>query len=122
MPKASGHLRIVGRLKDMLIRGGENVYPVEIEEALLTHPDIAEAQVVGVPDPDLGEDIFAFVVPAAGAHINPAAVQEWCKASFARHKAPRYIRVLESLPLTANGKVRKVDLRHMALEALESGT
>lgn len=117
----SGHLRIVGRLKDMLIRGGENVYPVEIEEALLTHPGIAEAQVVGVPDPDLGEEIFAFCVPAPGARLDPAAIQDWCKSSFARHKTPRYIRILDSLPLTANGKVRKVDLRRMAAEVLETG-
>lgn len=116
----SGHLRIVGRLKDMLIRGGENVYPVEIEEALLTHPAIAEAQVVGVPDPDLGEDIFAFVVPAPGARLVPAAVQDWCKANFARHKMPRHIRVLDSLPLTANGKVQKFELRRMAAETVGS--
>ncbi|MFD1910681.1 AMP-binding protein [Halodurantibacterium flavum] len=117
----SGHLRIVGRLKDMLIRGGENVYPVEIEEALMTHPDIAEAQVVGVPDPDLGEEIFAFLIPTPGARLDPAAVQDWCKASFARHKTPRYIRVLDSLPLTANGKVQKFELRRMAAEAVAAG-
>lgn len=114
----TGHLRIVGRIKDMLIRGGENIYPVEIEEALLTHPGIAEAQVIGVPDPEMGEEIFAFVTAAPGSHLDPVAVQDWCKAQFARHKTPRHLHVLDRLPLTANGKVQKFELRRIAAEIL----
>ncbi len=118
----TGHLRIVGRIKDMLIRGGENIYPVEIEEALLCHPDIAEAQVVGVADPEMGEEIFAFVTATPGAQLDPQAVQDWCKAEFARHKMPRYLHVLDSLPLTANGKVQKFELRRMAAEIVGDRT
>lgn len=118
----TGHLRIVGRIKDMLIRGGENIYPVEIEEALLLHPDIAEAQVVGVPDAEMGEEIFAFVTAAPDARIDAGAVQDWCKATFARHKTPRHIHVIDALPLTANGKVQKYELRRMAAEITGSST
>ena len=111
----SGHLSIVGRLKDMIIRGGENVFPVEIEDFLLEHPDVAQAQVVGVPDPDLGEEIFAFVLAAPGTAPSPQALQDHCRAGLARHKMPKYLRVLDAFPLTPNGKVQKFALRDMAL-------
>jgi fatty-acyl-CoA synthase len=110
----TGHLRIVGRLKDMLIRGGENVYPVEIEDCLLAHPDIAQAQVVGVPDPDLGEEIFAFVLPRDGASLTHDTVREHVRARLARHKLPRHVEVVSSFPMTANGKIRKIELRETA--------
>lgn len=118
---ASGHLRIVGRLKDMIIRGGENVFPVEIENCLLEHDSVSEAQVVGVPDPDLGEEICAYVVPLRGAKIDPVALQEHCRERMARHKMPKYILCRESLPLTANGKVQKFALRDLAAEAISRG-
>ena len=111
---AAGHLRIVGRIKDMLIRGGENVYPVEIEDRLLDHPDVAEAQVVGVPDAEFGEEIFAFVVARSGRAIDPEELKAWCKATMARHKMPRHVAVIAATPKTANGKVRKVELRDLA--------
>lgn len=119
---ASGHLRIVGRLKDMIIRGGENVYPVEIEDCLLGHESVSEAQVVGVPDPDLGEEVCAFVVPVPGAAIDPAALQSHCRSTLARHKMPKYITEIAALPMTANGKVQKFALRDDAARAIKDGT
>jgi len=118
---AGGYLRIVGRIKDMLIRGGENVYPTEIEDHLLAHKDIAEAQIVGVPDPEFGEEIFAFVVPRDDAHIEPEALRQWCRGKMARHKLPRYLSLLSAMPQTANGKVRKVELREMAQRLIQEG-
>ena len=118
---AGGHLRIVGRLKDMLIRGGENVYPVEIEDRLLDHPDIAEAQVVGVPDAEFGEEIFAFVVARDGRAIEPDGLKAWCRETMARHKLPRHVAVIAATPKTANGKVRKVELRDLAKTMIEDG-
>ena len=119
--EAGGYLRIVGRIKDMLIRGGENIYPAEIEDSLTTHELIAEAQVVGVPDPEFGEEIFAFIVPRDGAEVSPDALRQWCRKTMARHKLPRYLALIKSMPMTANGKVRKVDLREMARKMIEEG-
>ena len=109
-----GHLRIVGRIKDMLIRGGENIYPVEIETFLQAHPDVTDAYVVGVPDPDLGEEIFAFVKLREGAAISPADLKQHCRTHLSRQKMPRYLQPIDSLPMTANGKVQKFALREMA--------
>lgn len=116
-----GHLKIVGRIKDMVIRGGENIYPVEIENHLLKHDHIADAQVVGVPDPEFGEEIFAFVVPRDGREVTPDAIRAWCRQTIARHKLPRYVAVVESLPETANGKVRKIELRDLAKSMIREG-
>lgn len=118
---AQGHLRIIGRIKDMLIRGGENIYPAEIEDRILENADVAEAQVVGVPDAEFGEEIFAFIVPRDGRTVEPAALREWCKARMARHKVPRYVAVIEATPKTANGKVRKVELREVARSMVAEG-
>lgn len=117
----SGHLRIVGRLKDMIIRGGENVYPVEVEDCLLEVPGVSEAQVVGVSDPDLGEEVCAFVVPVPGVTIDPAALQAHCRARMARHKMPKYILPINTMPLTANGKVQKFVLRQRAEAGIAAG-
>ncbi len=116
----TGHLRIVGRLKDMIIRGGENVYPVEIEDCLLAHPAVSQAQVVGVPDPDLGEESCAFVVLRAEA--TPEALQAHCRAHMARHKMPKYVQVLVELPMTANGKIQKFALRQQAAAGIADGS
>ena len=116
----SGHLQIVGRIKDMIIRGGENVFPVEIEDLLLEHPDVAQAQVVGVPDPDLGEEIFAFVLCRTGAVVSPDEIRAFCRANLARHKLPRYVHALAAFPMTANGKIQKFTLRDMALDLMKS--
>ncbi len=118
----TGHLRIVGRLKDMIIRGGENVYPVEVEDCLLDHDSVSQAQVVGVPDPDLGEEICAFVVAAPDAVADPVALQAFCRARMARHKLPKYIVVAPYMPMTANGKVQKFALRDQATAAIADGT
>ena len=115
----AGHLKIVGRIKDMLIRGGENIYPVEIEDRLLDHADISEAQVVGVPDAEFGEEIFAFVVPRDGCSIDPDTLKAWCRTNMARHKLPRHVAVIDATPKTANGKVRKVELRDLARAMIE---
>ncbi|WP_127555915.1 AMP-binding protein [Saccharospirillum alexandrii] len=115
----TGHLRIVGRLKDMIIRAGENVFPVEIEEFLLEHPAISQAQVVGVPDPDLGEQIFAFVLPAGDARLTADEIRDFCRANIARHKIPKYIHALSAFPMTSNGKIQKFALRELALSLIQ---
>jgi fatty-acyl-CoA synthase len=118
----TGHLRIVGRLKDMIIRGGENVYPVEIEDCLLDHDTVSQAQVVGVPDADLGEEICAFVVPSPGAQIDPSQLQTFCRERMARHKMPKFIVAIAEMPMTTNGKVQKFSLRDQAVAAMTQGT
>lgn len=118
----SGCLSIVGRIKDMLIRGGENIYPVEIEDALVNHPSIAEAQVVGVSDTELGEEIYAFVVSRDGHNVDSDELRLWCRQNIARHKLPKYIEVVETFPQTANGKIRKVALRELAEKKITGTT
>ncbi len=115
----SGHLQIVGRLKDMIIRGGENVFPVEIEDFLLEHPAISQAQVVGVPDTDLGEEIFAFVLPARDSAVTSEEIRAFCRAHLARHKLPKYVHALDAFPMTPNGKIQKYALRDMALNLIK---
>ncbi len=116
-----GYVRIVGRIKDMIIRGGENVYPREIEEFLYGHPDIADVQVVGVPDERFGEEICAWVLPREGATIDPEEVREFCRGKIAHYKVPRYVRPIDEFPMTVTGKVRKVDLRDRAIDELDLG-
>src|SRR4051794_38036052 len=113
-----GYVKIVGRIKDMVIRGGENVYPRELEEFLMTHPDIADVQVVGVPDPRYGEELMAFVTTRGGADLDRAAVAEFCKGKIAHYKVPRYVQVVSEFPMTVTGKVQKYKLREQAIEEL----
>ncbi|MRR11454.1 AMP-binding protein, partial [bacterium] len=113
-----GYYRITGRIKDMIIRGGENIYPREIEEFLYTMPGIEDAQVVGVPDPKYGEVVGAFVRRKAGSDITESDVQEYARARMARYKAPKYVFFVEQFPLTASGKIQKYKLREMAAEQL----
>ncbi|MGK4580050.1 AMP-binding protein [Kitasatospora sp. HPMI-4] len=118
--REDGYLSVVGRIKDMIIRGGENVYPREIEEFLHTHPAIADVQVVGVPDDRLGEEIFAFVVlhdPADTLGIEEVAA--YCAGRIAHFKTPRHVRVVREFPMTVSGKVRKTELRELAARDLE---
>ena len=117
----SGHLKIVGRLKDMITRGGENVYPVEIEDCLLSQESVKEVQVVGVPDADLGEEICAFVVTKDGREFDAKTLQTFCRQHLARHKMPKYFTQIDAMPLTANGKIQKYVLRQQATEQIESG-
>ncbi len=113
-----GYYRITGRIKDMIIRGGENIYPREIEEFLYTMPGVEDAQVVGVPDAKYGEVAGAFVRRSAGSDITEADVQEYARARMARYKAPKHVFFVEQFPLTASGKIQKYKLREMAAEAL----
>ena len=110
-----GYLAITGRIKDMLIRGGENIYPREIEEFLFTHPDIVDAQVIGVPDDKYGEEIMAWVIlHDEGGELTADDIAEFAQGKLSRHKIPRYVHVTDSFPMTASGKVRKVEMREMA--------
>jgi fatty-acyl-CoA synthase len=114
-----GYVSITGRIKDMVIRGGENVYPREIEEFLYTHPDILDAQVIGVPDPKFGEELMAWVRLRPGVTSLPAdALREFCTGKLAHYKIPRYVHVVDEFPMTVTGKVRKVEMRERAVEIL----
>lgn len=115
----NGYLRITGRIKDMIIRGGENVYPREIEEFLYTHPAIKDVQIVGVPDKVYGEEIMAFIILKDGIKVTEEEIREYVRNNLSRHKTPKYIKFVESFPTTANGKVQKYKLRDMAIEELK---
>lgn len=108
-----GYCNIVGRIKDMVIRGGENIYPREIEEFLHRHPSIRDVQVIGVPDRKYGEELCAVVILHEGKSIDAAEVARFCKGQIAHYKIPRYVKVLEQFPATVTGKVRKFELREM---------
>ncbi|GCB00076.1 AMP-binding protein [Mycolicibacterium sp. NCC-Tsukiji] len=110
--RSDGYCAIVGRIKDMVIRGGENVYPREIEEFLYTHPDIEDAQVIGVPDARYGEEICAWLRMRPGAPpLDAAAIREFTANRLAHFKIPRYVHIVDEFPMTITGKVRKVDMR-----------
>jgi acyl-CoA synthetase (AMP-forming)/AMP-acid ligase II len=113
-----GYLRITDRTKDMFIVGGFNAYPAEIEQLLLAHPDVAQAAVVGVPDERQGEVGFAFVVPTAGTSPDPDQIVAWSREQMANFKAPRFVRVVDALPLNASGKVLKFELRDRAIQEM----
>ncbi len=115
---AQGYINIVGRLKDMVIRGGENLFPREIEEVLIRHPKVANAQVVGVPDPFFGEELLAVVIPKAGEQLSEEEVRAYCQGRISHQKIPRYVQCVESYPLTGNGKVQKFVLREQAVKTL----
>ena len=115
-----GYLSIVGRIKDMVIRGGENVYPREIEEFLYTHPDIADVQIIGVPDPKYGEELMAWVVMRQGAEpLSAQGVRTFCQGRLAHYKVPRYVHVVDGFPMTVTGKIRKMEMRAQAEQILE---
>ncbi|MCE7009071.1 AMP-binding protein [Kibdelosporangium philippinense] len=114
-----GYLSITGRIKDMVIRGGENIYPREIEEFLYTHPDVLDAQVIGVPDERFGEELMAWVRMREGANpLTAEALKEFCAGKLAHYKVPRYVHVVDEFPMTVTGKVRKVQMREEAKEIL----
>src|SRR4051794_4578505 len=113
-----GYLKITGRAKDMVIRGGENIYPREIEEFLYGHPAISDVQVVGVPDDRFGEELAAFVVLREGSAATEDELREWCQGKIARYKVPRYVRFVDGFPMTVTGKVQKFKLRESAMEEL----
>jgi fatty-acyl-CoA synthase len=114
-----GYVNIVGRIKDMVIRGGENVYPREIEEFLYSHPDIADVQVIGVPDERYGEELMAWIIPRPGSGIDRDQVREFCQGRIAHYKIPRYVKLVDEFPMTVTGKVQKFKMRELAIEELE---
>lgn len=111
-----GYCRITGRLKDMIIRGGENIYPREVEEFLYQHPKVLDVQVVGVPDPKFGEEVSAWIILKEGETATAEEIREYCDGKIARYKIPRYIEFLDQYPMTASGKIQKFKLREIALD------
>ena len=115
----AGYLSITGRTKDMVIRGGENIYPREVEEFLYTHPDILDAQVIGVPDAKYGEELMAWIRMRPGAApLTAEALRDFCHGKLARYKIPRYVYITGEFPMTVTGKVRKVEMRERSVEIL----
>jgi fatty-acyl-CoA synthase len=113
-----GYINIVGRSKDMVIRGGENVYPREVEEFLYSHPDIADVQVIGVPDPRYGEELMAWVIPRGSATLDAEAIRAFCQGRIAHYKIPRYVKTVDAFPMTVTGKVQKFKMRDQAIDEL----
>ncbi|HET9689716.1 MAG TPA: AMP-binding protein [Acidimicrobiales bacterium] len=114
----AGYVNIVGRSKDMVIRGGENVYPREVEEFLYTHPDVVDVQVIGVPDARYGEELMAWVRVREGATLDAEALRGWCRGRIAHFKVPRYVKVVDEFPMTDTGKVQKYKMREAAVAEL----
>ncbi|EWM14312.1 fatty-acyl-CoA synthase [Kutzneria sp. 744] len=116
-----GYVAITGRIKDMVIRGGENIYPREVEEFLYTHPDVLDAQVIGVPDDRYGEELMAWIRMRPGAEpITAEQVRDYCTGKLAHYKIPRYVHVVDEFPMTVTGKIRKVEMRERASEILRA--
>jgi fatty-acyl-CoA synthase len=113
-----GYVNIVGRSKDMIIRGGENVYPREIEEFLYTHPDVSDVAVIGVPDEKYGEEIMAWVQLREGSSLSADELREFCRGKIAHFKVPRYVEIVDEFPMTITGKVQKYKMREAAIEKL----
>ena len=113
-----GYFHITGRIKDMIIRGGENIYPKELEEFLYTHPKIKDVQVIGVPDKKYGEEVCACVILKQGETATEEELKEFIREHLSRHKMPRYIWFMDTFPMTASGKIQKYKMREMAVDAL----
>lgn len=117
-----GYISIVGRIKDMIIRGGENIYPKEIEEFLSRHEAISNVQVIGVPDEKYGETVCAWVQLSRNAKLSPEEIIAYCKGQIAHYKIPKYIKFVEDFPITVTGKVRKIEMRKSSAEAIKNGS
>lgn len=117
-----GYINIVGRIKDMIIRGGENIYPREIEEFLYTYPDVADVQVIGVPDEKYGEEVMAWIKLKEGIEATGDEIKEFCKGKIAYYKIPRYYKFVDDFPMTVTGKIRKVEMRELSIKELELDT
>ena len=116
---ADGYLSIVDRMKDLIIRGGENIYPREVEEFLYTHPRIKDVQVFGVPDERFGEQLCAWIHVQDGETLTEEEVLEFCRGSIAHYKVPRYIRFVDGFPMTVTGKIQKFIMRQKMVEELK---
>ena len=114
----NGYYRITGRLKDMIIRGGENIFPREIEEFLYRHPAVEEVQIVGVPDPKYGEEVLAWIKLRSGSSATEDEIRSFCRASLAHYKVPRYVKFVTSYPMTVTGKIQKFKIREQAIQEL----
>ena len=114
-----GYVNIVGRIKDMVIRGGENIYPREVEEFLQAHPDIDDIQVIGVPDERYGEELMACIIAAPGTAPDVDSVKEFCAGKIAHYKVPRYVKLVDEFPMTVTGKIRKIQMREEAVADLD---
>ena len=114
-----GNYKITGRIKDMIIRGGENIYPKEIEEFLYTHPKISDVQVIGVPDKVYGEEIMACVILKANTAATEEEIKDYVKSHMAKHKTPKYVRFIDSFPMNAAGKIMKYKMRQWAIQELK---
>ena len=114
-----GYYKITGRLKDMIIRGGENVYPREIEEFLYTNPKVSDVQVIGVPDQRVGEELMAWLMLKPGETATEEEVREFCRGKIAHYKVPRYVKFVSEFPMTVTGKIQKFVMRDMAIEELQ---
>ena len=113
-----GYFHITGRIKDMIIRGGENIYPKELEEFLYTNPKVKDVQVIGVPDKNYGEEVCACVILKQGETATEDELKEFIRENLSRHKMPRYIWFMDTFPMTASGKIQKYKMREMAVDAL----
>ena len=116
---ANGYYKITGRIKDMIIRGGENIYPKEIEDFLYTNPKVKDVQVIGVPDKQYGEEIMACIILREGENATEEEIKDFCRASMAKHKTPRYVRFVTEFPMNAAGKILKYKMRDDAVEYLK---
>ena len=114
----NGYVNIVGRIKDMISRGGEKIFPREVEEVLYTHPSISEAQIIGVPDKKFGEEVMAWIKLKEGEALTLEDIREFCKDRMAYFKIPRYIKFVSEFPMTVTGKVQKYKMRDMSIEEL----
>ncbi|WP_345238929.1 AMP-binding protein [Pontibacillus salipaludis] len=117
-----GYVEITGRIKDMIIRGGENIYPREVEEFIYTHPDILDVQVIGVPDEKYGEELMAWVIVKEGRELSKDQLISFCQGKISRHKIPRYVEFVSEYPMTASGKIQKFKLRENALHLIQKNT
>ena len=113
-----GYINIAGRIKDVIIRGGENISPREIEEFFYAHPEIEDVQVIGVPDERFGEVIMAWIKPRPGHSLTEDSLKAYCKDRIAHYKVPRYWKFVDGFPITITGKVRKVEMREIAVKEL----
>jgi fatty-acyl-CoA synthase len=117
-----GFCAIVGRVKDMIIRGGENIYPREIEEFLIRHPKVSDVQVFGIPDVRFGEEVCAWAVAAPGSDLSVEELKTFCAGQIAHFKIPRHIRIVDELPMTITGKPQKFVMRDRMLRSLAETT
>ena len=115
---AEGYIKMVGRLKEMVIRGGENLYPREIEEFLHLHPKISDVYVIGVPDVKYGEELMAWVKVEPGQTLTEEEIKEFCNGKIARHKVPRYYKFVDSFPMTVPGKIQKGEMQKISIAEL----